>query len=121
MRRLSFVLVLLALVAAACSTAGTGDSGPRRDRNVLTAEDFVALDGASYAYDAVRRLRGTWLSGRGNSPPRVFVDGVNLGGPDVLRNYRMDSVREIRFIPPSDATLRFGTGFGGGAIELYTR
>ena len=121
MRRLSFVLVLLALAVAACSTAGTGESSTRRNRNVLTAEELAALDGTADAYDAVRRLRGTWLTGRGNTPPRVFVDGVNLGGPDVLRNYRIDSVREIRFIPSSDATLRFGTGFGGGAIEVYTR
>jgi hypothetical protein len=121
MRRVSFAFLALALLAAACSTAGTGDSGPRRDRNVITTEELAELVGVNSVYDAVRRLRGNWLSGRGTTRPRVFVDGVDLGGVDILQRYRVDDVRELRFVEPSDATIRFGTGFGGGAIEVFTR
>ncbi len=121
MRRLSFSMIALALLVAACSTSGTGDSGPRRNRNLITAEELAELDAIYSVHDAVRRLRATWLSGRGSNRPRVFIDGVDLGGIEVLQNYRIDTVREIRFVPPSDATLRFGTGFGGGVIEVTTR
>jgi hypothetical protein len=114
-------MISLALLVAACSTTGTGDSGPRRNRNLITAEELAELDGVNSVYDAVRRLRANWLSGRGANRPRVFVDGVDLGGTGVLQNYRIDTVRELRFVAPADATLRFGTGFGGGVIEVTTR
>jgi hypothetical protein len=121
MRKAPLAVLALALLVAACSTTGTGDSGPRRNRNVITAEELAEVVGAYTAHDAIRRLRANWLSGRGGDAPRVLVDGVNLGGPDVLTRYRIDTVREIRFLEPSDATMRFGTGFGGGAIEVITR
>jgi outer membrane receptor for ferrienterochelin and colicin len=121
MKRAPFAFLALVLLVAACSTAGTGESGPRRNRNLITAEELAELDGVNSVYDAVRRLRATWLSGRGANRPRIFVDGVDLGGLEVLERYRIDSVREVRFVPPADATLRYGTGFGGGVIEIITR
>jgi len=33
----------------------------------------------------------------------------------------LQTVREIRFTPPSDATMRYGTGYGGGVIDVITR
>jgi len=121
MRRVGFSLVFLALLSVACSTAGTGESGSRRNRNVISAEELAELVGNYSAYEAVQRLRANWLSGRGTSRPRVFVDGIDLGGTEVLRNYRLETIREIRFVQPSDATVRFGTGFGGGVIEVLTK
>jgi hypothetical protein len=51
----------------------------------------------------------------------VFIDGIDMGDTGVLRRYRVNVIRECRFISPSDATMRFGTGFGGGVIEVYTK
>ncbi|MBT8395992.1 MAG: hypothetical protein HKO65_19695 [Gemmatimonadetes bacterium] len=39
--------------------------------------------------------------------------------PGSLRNYSAGTIRELRFISPSDATTRFGSGFQGGAIEVF--
>jgi hypothetical protein len=61
------------------------------------------------------------LRGRGTSSAKVFIDGVEMGDTGVLRDYRVAAIRECRFIPPTDATLRFGTGYGGGVIEVFTK
>ncbi|MGD2120578.1 MAG: hypothetical protein PVJ76_02485 [Gemmatimonadota bacterium] len=121
MRKASYAFLAMTLLIAACSTAGSGNSGPRRNRDVITAEELAELAADYSVYEAVQRLRANWLTGRGGSQPRVHVDGVALGGLDILRNYRIQTVREVRFVQPSDATMRFGTGYGGGAIEIVTR
>ena len=122
MRPVCLAVIGLTLLAAACASGGgSGESGPRRDRNLITSEELTQIAAGSTAYDAIQRLHGNWLRGRGTSSVVVFVDGVQMGGTSVLRNYRVDSIRECRFIPPADATLRFGTGYGGGVIEVLTR
>ena len=122
MPRGSIAVIGLFLLVAACATGGSsGDSGPRRNRNVIAADEIAELVGSYSAYDAIQRLRANWLSGRGGTPPRVFYDGIDMGSVDVLRNYRLEDIREFRFVSPSDATTRYGTGFGGGAIEVFSR
>jgi len=61
------------------------------------------------------------LTGRGTSSAKVFVDGILMGDPTVLRDYQVADIREARFIPSADATMRWGTGYSGGAIEVITR
>ena len=53
----------LATALAACSSTG-GSSGPRRDPNLITAEELSEYATLS-ALDVVRRLRPRWLTGRG--------------------------------------------------------
>jgi hypothetical protein len=115
-------VVGLALLAAACASGGgSGDSGPRRDRNLITGEELTQTGELTTLFDAIRRLRPTWLRGRGNLSAKVFIDGVELGGTGVLRDYRVDEVRECRFVPAADATMRFGTGYGGGVIQVFRK
>jgi len=100
---------------------------PRHDRNVLTAEDFANRHDAS-AYDLVRALRPGWLRGvRGASSLRmnislvVYRDGMRVGGVSALREINPDSIREIRFYDAIDATQRWGTDHGAGAVFITTR
>ena len=122
MRPVCLAFVGLTLLAAACASGGgSGESGPRRNRNLITSEELTEVAEVDTVFDAIRRLRPNWLRGRGTSSVRVFVDGVQMGGTGALRNYRVDVIRECRFISPTDASLRFGTGYGGGVIEVFTR
>ncbi len=122
MRPVCLAFVGLTLLAASCASGGgSGESGPRRDRNLITSEELTEVSEVDTAFDAIRRLRPSWLRGRGTSSVRVFIDGVQAGSAGVLRDYRVDVIRECRFISPADATLRFGTGYGGGVIEVLTR
>jgi len=122
MRPVPLAVIGLTLLAAACASGGSaGESGPRRNPNLITSEEFTQIGDVDTVFDAIRRLRPNWLTGRGGSNARVFVDGLDMGDTGVLRRYRVSAIRECRFISPSDATMRFGTGFGGGVIEVYTR
>ena len=123
MRPVRFAVIGLTLLAAGCAAGGGGgDVGGRtQDRNLITIEDLAPYVGSGTAYDAVRRLRSNWLTGRGTSSAKVFVDGILMGDPTVLRDYQVADIREARFIPSADATMRWGTGYSGGAIEVTTR
>jgi hypothetical protein len=108
---------------------------------VITAQEIAAATGASTAYDVVRQLRSSWLVERGirgtggatapgaevSSPSDgpagvvVYRDGTRVGGFSELQNIPVESIQEIRWMDGRDATQRFGTGHGAGAIEVITR
>lgn len=121
MRRRTFLAIFVALLgSSACATGGAPSQGSSRNADLITAEELRSV--ASFtAYDAVRRLRPAWFRYRGGSPPVVFVDGVRMGGPDVLHDYRATQFVEMRHRSGPDATTLYGTGVGGGTIELRTR
>lgn len=116
----------LTAALAACSSTGGGSGGPRRDPNLITAEELSEYATLS-ALDVVRRLRPRWLTGRGQGTggmnrPQVMQDGARLGDPDnALRSIAVSDIEELRFLNASDATMRYGTNFPGGAIVVTSR
>lgn len=118
-RRLNpMALVLVAVTASAC--ASSGSAGPRTDPNLITRAELEQHPTLS-AYDAIQRLRSRWLQGRGGEEPVVFMDGAPMGGIDFLRSIRASDLDRIVRRSASDATTRYGTGYGGGTIELHGR
>jgi len=119
------VLAISTWGCASGTGAGSPDSG--RSADVITRED---LDRASVenVLDAVTLLRPQWLRAR---PARtisdptpdvgVVVDGRPRGTKDDLASIRTVSVERIEFLSATDATIRWGTGFAGGAIVVYSR
>jgi len=126
MRRASLILLFIAIVAAGCASASSSEDQPRRNRNLITAEEIAALPTFT-AFQIIRRLRPGWLRQRGPAGTRssgyaaVFQDGMEMGGHDALRNITAESIELIRFINATDATTRYGTGYAGGIIEVITR
>ena len=124
MRRTRFLsLLAVVIVGSACASSGQpGQSRPRGDRNLITAEELSGLS-LSSAYEAVRRLRPAWLQARGRPPlPVVYRDNTRWGSdPRSLESIRIDAITEMRFLSASDATTRYGTGFTGGVILVVTR
>ena len=121
----------LLLAAGACATGTTG--GARAQGDVITLEEIEQAS-VRDAYEIVRQFRPRWLRGRG---PQTFTDDVRNtttpGYPKVkvdelppmdlesLRDIRVVEIAEIRYINPRDATLRYGTGFSGGIIQVITK
>ena len=108
------------VILAACVTGGEGARG----RGAITAEELTNT-GASDCLEAVRVLRPQWLRSRAaptprdpNPEPRVIVDGTPRGTLGELTLISTTDVESIRFLSASDATIRFGTGYAGGAIEV---
>jgi hypothetical protein len=79
---------------------------------------------------ALRQLRPEWMrvnpSSRqveGQTTASVYVDDVYTGGLDALRLIPVSAVVDLRYLSPSEASDRFGTGCrcGAGVIVVTTR
>ena len=120
------LLMVAVLLWTGC--ASSGESGPRRSRDVITSEELMEVP-HSTLFDAVRVLRQRWLQPRnmgslrsqGQQTPRVYVDGQLRGDLVELTRFAPNEVEEVRFMNASDATTRFGTNHVAGAIVVTTR
>ena len=78
------------------------------------------------AYDAVSALRSMWLRPRGPdsftvpSIVWVYVDGVRVGGVEVLQGIQPRLVNTLRFYDGPTATSRWGVDNGAGVIHVST-
>jgi hypothetical protein len=127
MRLAWLFIVCLPVVSSAVGCAGgmrTGD-GTTDDRSLITREQMLGRHFTT-AYDAVRSLRGNWLVERGKSSLtrpveiQVYVDGVRVGGVALLKDIAPETVQSIRFFSGIEATTRWGTDHGRGAIFVVT-
>ena len=114
-----WLLVLVALpVWTACSTVGQPSPG---GTDVLTEADLAEMINFT-CYDAVRRLRPMWLQSRAaRAAPIVVIDGTPQGQVELLRSFRAIDFSEIRHLEGPEATMRYGTGFAGGALVLTSK
>ena len=131
--RRSRVRVLVALdlllAVAACATTGRAsdslnalsvmpahreeDSFSRTTAPVLTAADLASTHAWSTP-EAIRRLRPEFLLGSSRAPTSghpqiaVYLNGAYAGDESTLGSIPLDVVREVSFLHPTEARLRFG-------------
>lgn len=118
---------VLLVITSACTHSPPADSIPV-DSRVIT-EGEIADSRSITAYDAVQKLRANFLANRGNvtikgtnSPfPVIFLDGVEYGPMETLRNIPAGQVSTIRLYRSWEAATKFGTTRTGGVIEVLTK
>ncbi len=127
MRKIVFWVAALLLLQQ-CGGSGTASRKTPKNPNVITAEEIaqsISNIPLRSAYDVIKYLRPTFLKVRGttsgvaqpgSTEPVVYVNNLRYGGPRALRNIFVEQIAEIRYLSPSDATMRFGLGHAGGAI-----
>jgi hypothetical protein len=120
-------LLIVALFAAALSGCGAATNTSRVSPNLITREQLAGLEAIS-AFDAIQRLRPTWLQSRGPTSlaggptlPRVHINQSRTGSIDELRTIPVTEIELMEFKSASDATTEYGTGYPGGVIEVSTR
>ena len=117
--------VLASALLVAC-TAPPRAPQPR-DRSILTAEEIMATH-TTNLFDAIQQLRPEFLRQRGHSSiespgadiPRVFVDNMEMGDVQFLKNINPMEVAEVQHLSAEQATTRWGTGYIGGALIVST-
>jgi TonB-dependent Receptor Plug Domain len=126
-----FTVLLLSLITACATGAAPASSGSApRNPDVITQQELTDAP-YSNAYDAIQRLRPQMLmqrAGTGSSSItqqagyaiRVYLDNIPAGGVADLKQIALAGIRDIRYLGPTDATQRFGTGNAGGAILIRT-
>jgi hypothetical protein len=125
LRSRALLALALVLTSAACGGAGAGPRPVGANRLHLTPED---METAVYSdvYAAVESLRPSWLREYTTSiqggPERVqvYLDGMRLGGPEMLRGIAPTSVGHLEFLSAIEASQRYGLNHGAGAILVST-
>src|SRR4051812_19292010 len=125
--------ILAAILAIACAPAATTKpSSAAKNPNFISREEVVAVMGDNdNAYDVIRRLRPSFLRTRGTSTMGlsgepvlvVYLDMVKVSGSSFtnLKAISAAQIRSIEYLNGIDATTRFGTDHGAGAILISTR
>lgn len=146
MRRPTLTTLGASIALVACSSSGTGtatqsataarpaaaQSAPARSsRTVLLRTELSEVQQAEMdAYQAIRQFRPNMLLGTPAASMgaggqgfglTVFLNGNKQGGIDALQSIRMIEVEKIEYLNGSDATQKFGTGYGGGVIMVTRR
>jgi len=113
-------VVTLGLALAGCASSGTSSRPAGATANRIVRAELESV-GQVDAFEAVNRLRPRWMSSRGGSRPVLYVDGTRRNDISDLQSLRAFDIEEIEYMSGSDASTRFGTGHGGGAIMVSTR
>lgn len=126
-------LHLTGLAVAALALGGRGPLLAQHFRkNVLTAEEIENGANITTAYDAVSRLRPTWLNPsdarmqsagtRGVTVQfaqvRVYLNDFNVGDLDYLKSLAAESVQEMRYLSQNETASRYGPTDGQVAIVV---
>jgi len=120
------LLAGVALTVFGCASSGSG-AGTNM-RNVAAAEE-LATAGDINLYDALARLRPTFLRARpapgtaiGLVEPTVYLDGLQMReGLEALKSINVRSIQEVRFLEAQQANARFGTSNNAGALIVSTK
>lgn len=141
-RRIPAMVAMLLLAACASGGASGSTAAPAataRGRSDLITADEIARGNFQTALDVVEILRPSMLRSRASSLSSassptstgnnvatsvnvvVFLDEVRLGEPSSLRSIPAQTIREVRYISARDATTRWGTGYGSGAIQVISK
>ena len=138
MRIRAFYFAALTAVIAApgcASSPASGSSGSQQpsrtrvSRDRITSEELATID-VQNALQAVQRLRPNFLQTHGGATSSitrgpqdvvVYVDQTRMGGPGTLANIPISDVKEIQYLNGTDATQRYGTGHGSGAIIVIRK
>lgn len=113
--------LLAGLLVAGCASGGSGTSSSGGSANLVTTEELAEFENQDL-YRALQQLRPRWFRQRSASEPlRVLLDGSRFGDAERLRDIPVSTVGEVRYRNGRDATTRYGTGYGGGVLEVSSR
>lgn len=122
-RAVTSIAMAFALGCASANTQGRTSQGA--SSNTLTFDQLTRTN-MEYVYDAVLKLRPSWLTTRGptsltDATPttvNIFVNGSLLGKVEALKEVRVVDVSEVKYWDAASASARFGMGNPRGVIEI---
>jgi hypothetical protein len=110
--------------AASRSAAPAAPRAPRVRSDLITAEQAAESRGTT-AYQVVERLHPMWLRRQGTATPLTAGEDIvvvyndrEIGGPEELRNVRVEQIISIQFFDAVMARARWGAGHEFGVIAV---
>lgn len=129
---MSTALARLALAAALTASAGCSapyglhraTSAPFPSREVLGEAEIRGAH-VTTAWEAVMRLRPTYVTWQrvstGHERRLVYVDGMLMGGLDVLRTMPAADIHEVRLLTAVGGAYGYALNNSGGALLITTK
>jgi hypothetical protein len=122
-RMAPFSILVVALFAAGCASAGGGSAGGTisQDRDLITSEELSTVF-VPDLYEALQRLRPLWLQSRGartvnlETQIAVVVNGLYVGALESLREIPLGGVTEVRRLDAATATATIAGISGPGRV-----
>jgi hypothetical protein len=127
MMRYFIYLILIAVFIISCAT--TKEMGSAKgSRYIITAEEIAATS-ANNAYEAIKLLRPNLLDRDvrrsvdmySAAGVVVYVQGAKYGDKESLKTISALEIAQIKYLPKSEATMRFGSDHAGGAFLIKLR
>ncbi len=122
-----FLLVWLFVGITACGSVSRFPGGRSSSRTINRAQ--IRSIPERSAYDLILFLRPRWLNARIKATiadpnpiyPHVYLDDFTWGPIGSLHDIPSQAIEQIDFLSALDATTRYGGGYMGGIIRVYTR
>ena len=123
------VLAVAVAASAACSSRAPygfprATAAPFPSREILGEAEIQGAH-VTTAYEAIMRLRPTYVtwqrSSTGNERRLVYVDGMLMGGLDVLRTMPAGDIHEVRLVRAVNGGYAFALNNSAGALLITTR
>jgi hypothetical protein len=117
------------LTTAACNVSAPygfhpATAGPYPSRDLL-GETEIANANAGTAYDAIMRLRPTFITWQRNATSHerrlVYVDGTLMGGIEWLQTLPAVDIHEVRLLTPITGSNMYPLNNSAGAIVITTK
>jgi hypothetical protein len=131
---MSTALARLALAVAVTATAACAANAPYGFHRAtaapfpsreLLSEAEIAGAHVTTAYEAIMRLRPTYVTWQrvatGNERRLVYVDGMLIGGLDVLQTMPAADIHEVRLLTTLSGAFGYPLNNSGGAILITTK
>lgn len=112
--------VALAIGLVGCASSGSGSRPEGATRNRIVEAELEGL-GQISPLRAIERLRPQWLRPRGDETPQLHIDGARRSSLSDLDSYQLSDIERMEYMSATDASTRFGTGYTGGVILVFTR
>jgi outer membrane receptor for ferrienterochelin and colicin len=112
-------LFLSIFMLIGCASNGA-ERKPMRPRNFISQEEIKEHASARTVKEVIETARPLWLRGKGLDAS-VYINGIKMGNLDQLDNVSIQSVKNMRYIPNTEATTMYGTNNMGGVIEIKSK
>lgn len=127
MRYFISLFILLTILLGCASWTQVDDSS--RGTRYMISENEIRESSATNAYEAIQYLRPGLLDRDQQrsidmysaAEVVVYLNGVRYGNKESLKSISALEIEEIRYLPASEATVKYGTDHAGGAFLIKVK
>jgi len=128
MRYFLCLAIIFSAVLIGCASWTEMDDSSRGTRYIIS-EDEIRASSATTAFEAIQQLRPGLLDRDQQrsidmysvAEVVVYLNGVRYGNKESLKSISALQIEEIKYLPATEATVKYGTDHSGGAFLVKVK